>query len=99
MNTRNQATERIAMEARQAAAKWSDVNLACPHPWGSGAAITFKREFLAARALIEAQQMGVPGIEVTELEAGDVLCQCDNELTVQELETMRCMACGKAVIA
>ena len=41
--------DRIRTEARQAAAKYSDVNAACPYPWGTGAAIEFKREFEAAR--------------------------------------------------
>lgn len=41
--------ERIRAEARQAAAKYSDVNAACPYPWGSGAANEFRREFEAAR--------------------------------------------------
>lgn len=48
--------QRIELEARQAAAKWADINAACPYPWGSGAAITFKRAFLAERARIERQQ-------------------------------------------
>jgi len=48
--------DRIKAEARQAATRYSDINLACPYPWGTGAANEFKREFEAARAVIEAAQ-------------------------------------------
>ncbi|HBH37609.1 MAG TPA: hypothetical protein DDX06_04410 [Curvibacter sp.] len=47
--------DRIRVEARQAAAKYSDINDACPYPWGSPAAIEFKREFAAAREALQAQ--------------------------------------------
>ena len=45
--------DRIKAEARQAAAKYSDINDACPYPWGSPAAIEFKREFAAAREALQ----------------------------------------------
>lgn len=48
--------QRIQLEARQAAARYSDVNDACPYPWGSSAAIAFKREFLAAREALQNPQ-------------------------------------------
>lgn len=59
MDTNITSLERIKLEARQAAAKYSDVNDACPYPWGSGAAIAFKREFLAAREALQARQPSV----------------------------------------
>lgn len=101
-NNRNQAEEATAMEARAAAAKWDDINAACPYPWGSPQAIVFKREFLAARAHIErTEQQAMPGVEVAELEPSEALCQCASleALTAQELETGLCQECGKAVVA
>lgn len=92
----------IAMEARAAAAKWSDINAACPYPWGSLQAIIFKRAFLAERERIEQEErLALAGLEVTELEPGEVLCQCVSMdgPTAQELETGLCQECGKAVTA
>lgn len=98
-NNRNQAEEATAMEARAAAAKWSDINSACPYPWGSPQAIIFKREFMAARAQME--QPAAAGVAVPEMEPSEALCQCASleSLTAQELETGRCQECGKAVVA
>jgi hypothetical protein len=52
--------DRIQLEARQAAHKYADLNAACPYPWGSAAAIEFKREFETARA-------AVTGLQVSEV--------------------------------
>lgn len=32
-------------------------------------------------------------------DASDEFCECDNAWTVQELETLRCQACGKGLLA
>ena len=42
----------IHQQARQAALKYSCINAACPYPFGTEAAIVFKRAFEAARAEI-----------------------------------------------
>lgn len=52
--------DRIKAEARQAAAKYSDINDACPYPFRSPAAEVFKAEFNAARAATQAQAAGTP---------------------------------------
>lgn len=31
--------------------------------------------------------------------AGTDFCECNNDLTVQEVETLRCQACGKGLLA
>lgn len=36
---------------------------------------------------------------LVDSDASDEFCSCDNELTVQELETLRCQACGKGLLA
>lgn len=76
--------DRIRMEARQAAAKWTDINAACPYPWGSVEAAVFKREF-------HAEQQALAGSEM--------MCACPRELSAADLEAMRCSDCGKAVVA
>jgi hypothetical protein len=89
----NAFAQRIATEARAAAQKYTHINDACPYPWGSTAAVIFKREFLAARADIEA------GDVLADQEATEPFCGCDLELTPDELESRRCACCGKAVVA
>lgn len=42
--------ERVQAEARAAAQKYSDVNDACPYPFGSEAGRVFRETFLAMRA-------------------------------------------------
>lgn len=84
--------DRVRAEARQAAAKWNDINAACPYPWGSEEAVEFKREFLAEQDRIATRAM-------EEAQALEPFCGCDHELTMQELESMRCQECGKAVVA
>ena len=48
--------ERIRVQAQEAAARYSDVNDACPYPFFSDHGHAFKAEFLAARARIEQAQ-------------------------------------------
>lgn len=43
----------IKTQARDAAAKYSNVNEACPYPFGTAAGQAFKEEFLWARLVIE----------------------------------------------
>lgn len=43
----------IQREAKAAALKYSDINDACPYPFGSDAAHAFKAAFNAERAAIE----------------------------------------------
>jgi hypothetical protein len=45
---------RIQREAREAAQQYSDVNDACPYPFGTDAGHAFKAEFLAARQSLTA---------------------------------------------
>lgn len=47
-------TERIEREARSAAKTYSNVNDACPYPFGTDAARAFCNEFKRARAVINA---------------------------------------------
>lgn len=84
MDQHKNRTERIQLEARQAAAKWNDIRAACPYPWGSQDALIFRREFLA---------------EQQRLAGSDMMCACPRDLTAADLEAMRCSDCGKAVVA
>lgn len=36
---------------------------------------------------------------LVDSDASAEFCNCDNDLTVQELETLRCAACGKGLLA
>lgn len=92
MSTELSRTDRLRAEARQAAAKYTNINDACPYPWGTPAAIEFKREFLAARAYIQTGDM------LADEQAPEPFCGCAHELKASELETMRCEECGKAVV-
>lgn len=79
--------DRIKLEARQAATKYSDINAACPYPFGSPAAYVFTAEFEKARAEMEqAEDDDEPGI----------FCACDLQPTLDEMNWNRCTACGKA---
>lgn len=91
MNQPISTEQRITVEARQAAAKWNDINAACPYPWGSGAALIFKREFYAEQQRLVAQSMAAA-------DPPEPFCGCAHELTAHELESMRCQECGKAVV-
>lgn len=53
----------IELEAKEAALKYSDINDACPYPWGSDAAHAFKAAFNAERAAI-AQRLQQQAAEV-----------------------------------
>ena len=94
MAEQQSTTQRLREEARRAATKYTDINAACPYPWGSAEAVEFKREFMAARADIEAGDVDL------ESDADEhLLCNCAGDgFTVQELETGKCQACGKAVV-
>lgn len=92
MSTPLSRSDRLRAEARQAAAKYTNINDACPYPWGTPAAIEFKREFMAARADIEAGEVDA------HADAAEPFCGCDLQLTPQELESRRCACCGKAVV-
>jgi len=65
--------ERIQAEASAAALTHSDINDACPYPWGSGAGRIFKQAFHRARA----QRGGycACAVEVTEQELDTLQCQ------------------------
>lgn len=91
MDTNITSLERIRLEARQAAAKYSTVLEACPYPFGTGAAIEFTREFQRARdealdALMEDQ-----GADECPH------CTCTDEHGVEELDFNRCSCCGKPI--
>lgn len=79
------STAHIEQAAQIAALRFSDVNAACPYPFGTSAGQAFKAAFEQARQAIAAT---VPA-----------LCGCDLDLCQQELDTGRCMACGGAVLA
>ena len=76
--------ERIQLEARQAAAAYKDINHACPYPFGTNAAIIFKREFHAEQGRIASSEL---------------MCACPHDISAADLEAMRCSDCGKAVLA
>lgn len=46
----------IKTQAREAAAKYANVNDACPYPFGTAAGRAFKEEFLWVRSVIEQKQ-------------------------------------------
>lgn len=46
----------IERRAREEAARHSDINDACPYPWGTPAAEAFKKEFHAERARITSKK-------------------------------------------
>lgn len=48
--------DRIRREAIEAAARYSDVNAACPYPFGTDAAHAFCSEFRTARAAVQASE-------------------------------------------
>lgn len=79
--------DRVRQVARMAAAQFTDVNDACPYPFHTQQARIFKAEFALARADQMRQQVAYT----------TALCECDLEVTVQELECGRCSSCGKAV--
>jgi hypothetical protein len=45
--------DKIKTEAREAAARYTNVNAACPYPFGTAEAAVFKEEFLWVRLVIE----------------------------------------------
>lgn len=45
--------DKIKTEAREAAANYTNVNAACPYPFGTVEADTFKEEFLWVRSIID----------------------------------------------
>jgi hypothetical protein len=83
--------DRIRAEARQAAAKYSDINDACPYPWGSPAAIEFKREFAIAREAL--LQTADDSLDEEELPS----CTCTDQHTPEELDFNSCDSCGKPI--
>lgn len=78
------SVERIKRQAIDASLRYTEVNAACPYPFGTEAARVFTAEFTRALRLRTAKA---------------AQCECDLELCQQELDTGRCMACGKAVLA
>ena len=96
METQATPTSKVHEEARRAAGLYTDINAACPYPWGTAEALEFKREFLAERSRIELEQ----SIGDYENDYDDpLLCNCASDgFTVQELETGKCQGCGKAVV-
>lgn len=46
----------IKTQAREAAAKYTDVNDACPYPFGTAAGRVFKEEFLWVRSVLEQKE-------------------------------------------
>lgn len=89
MDTNITRLDRIRAEARQAATKYSDLNAACPYPWGSGAALEFKRAFEAAR-----EQQFDAIAEAAHQDAEPTSCDCNAQHGIEELEWNKCAACG-----
>lgn len=52
----------IQREAKLAAQKYSDINDACPYPFGTDAAHHFKAAFKAERQVIEAKKARAEGV-------------------------------------
>lgn len=80
---------RIRAEARQAAARYGDLNAACPYPWGTAEAIEFKRSFEAARE----QQLDAIAHSAHHA-AEPSSCACNAQHGIEELEWKKCAACG-----
>lgn len=84
--------ERLEQEARAAALQYSDVNDACPYPFGSDAGHAFSQYFKLARA--ESQAL----LEMIEDVPDDApFCGCGNPPTIEESDWNQCAACGKAL--
>ena len=59
--------DKIKTEAREAAGKHTDINAACPYPFGSTAAHIFRTEFEAVRAiLVEYETRQYPGLQACQ---------------------------------
>lgn len=83
---------RIEREARAAALQYSDVNDACPYPFGSDAGHAFSQYFKLARAEAQALQ------EVIDEDPDDSpFCECGNQPTIEESDWNKCDSCGKAL--
>jgi hypothetical protein len=91
MDTSITRLDRIRAEARQAAAKYSDINAACPYPFLSGAAIEFTREFEAERSRLN----DLPDDANDDSEAP--WCDCGNTPGFEELDWNKCDSCGKPI--
>ena len=81
--------DRIKLQARQAAAHYSDVNAACPYPFASPAGAAYRAEFLLARAQIEQALCEADAAEEPSL------CICTDQPTLEERDWNRCSSCGK----
>lgn len=81
--------DRIKLQARQAAAHYSDVNAACPYPFFSPAGATYRAEFLQARAQIEQP------LEEASTADEAASCICTDLPTLEERDWNRCSSCGK----
>lgn len=85
--------ERIEREARDAAREYSDINAACPYPFGSDAGHAFSQYFKLARAEEQALQ-DMPADEEPE---DPLFCGCGLTPTITERDWNRCGSCGKAL--
>jgi len=102
--------QRIQLEARQAAEKYTDINAACPYPWGSPQATIFKREFIAANHIPWPFPDGpnnkttgsLSGLQVDELpfenSEFEHLCVCGMNPTLDEFDRRKCGSCGKEIV-
>lgn len=83
--------DRIKAQARQDAARYSDVNAACPYPFISPAGAAYKAEFERARSEQRAQP------EPAEEAIADEMpwCTCNDQPSIEEMDWNKCAACGK----
>ena len=83
--------ERIEREARAAARHYSNVNDACPYPFGSDAGHAFSHYFRQALTAAQAWQEWLADDEAEE----SPFCDCGLIPTMGERDRNRCANCGK----
>lgn len=81
----------VQLEARQAAQRYSDLDAACPYPWGSHKAVVFKREFLQEREHLIEQLLA------EEAPTESPFCECNAAHSIEERDFNQCDACGKPI--
>lgn len=84
--------ERIEREARAAALQYSNVNDACPYPFGSDAGHAFSQYFKLARA--EAQALEDSTV-LEDIDDESSFCTCNAMPSIEESDWNKCDSCGK----
>lgn len=93
MNTTMTHLELIKLQARQDAARYSDVNAACPYPFVSQEGATYRDEFLQALAQIEQ-----PASDTAAPEPNLCTCHERTYYSIEERDCNKCDFCGKPFV-